>query len=67
MRHIYEVFYKDGAPVELATFALIIFIAVFSLLVARAWSSRRQGEFDVASRLPLEADGALPHGDQHHV
>ncbi len=37
----------------LTVLALLTFLAI----VAWAWSSRRQADFDAAARLPLEEDG----------
>jgi len=39
----------------------VLLVIVFVGIVVWAWSGRRRERFEAAARLPLEAEGPLPH------
>ncbi|OGI67297.1 MAG: hypothetical protein A2W18_11365 [Candidatus Muproteobacteria bacterium RBG_16_60_9] len=39
----------------------VLLVIVFVGIVVWAWSERRRERFEAAARLPLEAEGPLPH------
>jgi hypothetical protein len=62
---MYQQFYQGSSLLGFAVFALLFFIAVFSVVIAMTW--RRVPRDDTRASLPLSDDTSLHAGESHHV
>ncbi len=61
MRDAAHEFFMRSPYLAGPVFALVLFVIVFALVVARAWSAKKS-ELDEAARLPLAEDSRkVPH------
>jgi Na+/proline symporter len=62
---MYHQFYEGSSLLGFAIFALIFFIAAFSVVVAMTW--RRVPRNDALAQLPFSDDTSPHSGEPHHV
>lgn len=60
---MYQSFYAGMAWKALPTFALLLFVTVFALMIVRNWFFKRAHDFDETAALPL-ADDVSQHSSE---
>lgn len=58
---MYKEFFANMQWTALPLFALVLFIVIFALVIARTWGGQKQSDFEQLASLPLLHDDQPSH------